>query len=145
MTQACPLSFKQIDGTVARLNALSVSFVYVLFLATNEVAFLYLLAIDFMIRLYTDKKMSPVFQISKLIERTFNLEVVMVDSGAKRVAAFFGTGFVLATALFFHLHLMTGVYVLAAIFLTCTTLELLFAYCIGCKVYFIFKKLFPGS
>ncbi len=143
MTQACPLSFKQIDGTIARLSALSVSILYVLFLFNAEVLFLYLLAADFLIRLYGDKKMSLVFQVSKGIQKTFKLEPVMVDSGAKRVAAFFGLAFVLLTALFHHLHLENAVYLLAAIFLTCTSLEFFFSYCIGCKVYFIYKKLFP--
>lgn len=142
MSQACPLTFKQIDGTIARISALFVSLGFMLFLATNEVAVLYFLAVDFMIRIYGDKRLSIIFQASLALEHLLKLESVMVDSGAKRVAAFFGLGFILLSALLFHLGLHVALYSVATVFLICTSLELFFSYCLGCKVYYIYKKIF---
>ena len=142
MSQVCPLSFKMIDGTIARIGALFVSLLFILFLVTGEVLFLYMLAVDFMLRLYGNRAFSPIYQASLAVEHLLGLEAVMVDSGAKRVAAFFGLGFVLLSVLLFHLKLDMALYSVSAIFLTCTSLELLFSYCLGCKIYFLYKKLF---
>ena len=142
MAQACPLTFKQIDGTIARISALFVSLGFLLFLATNEVTILYFLAIDFLIRIYANKRISLVYQASLALEHLFKMKIVMVDSGAKRVAAFFGLGFIVLSAVLFHLGAQNALYVVAAVFLSCTSLELFFSYCLGCKVYYIYKKIF---
>ena len=96
-----------------------------------------------MIRLYGNKNYSLVFQLSKGIKKVVGFESEMVDAGAKRLAAHFGLFFValsLASALADFDVLMQ---VTVGIFLFCLSLELLFAYCIGCKIYFIYRKFVP--
>ena len=143
MAQSCPLAFRQIDGTIARLNALSVFSLLVLFSYINNPFILVFLGADFMIRLYGNKSYSPVFQLSHLLKKVFALKTEMVDAGAKRLAAHFGLFFVflaLAATLSGATVLM---YITVGIFLFCLSLELLFAYCIGCKVYFIYRHFVP--
>ena len=143
MSQSCPLAFRQIDGTIARLNALSVFVLLSLFLVTKSPFILLFLGADFMVRLYGNKNYSLVFQLSKVIKRLVGLQSEMVDAGAKRLAAHFGLFFVtlsLASALAGFEVLMQ---VTVGIFLFCLSLELLFAYCIGCKIYFIYRKFVP--
>jgi len=143
MSQSCPLAFRQIDGTIARLNALSVFVLLSLFLATKSPLILLFLGADFMVRLYGNKNYSLVFQLSKVIKRIVGLQSEMVDAGAKRLAAHFGLFFValsLASALAGFEVLMQAT---VGIFLFCLSLELLFAYCIGCKIYFIYRKFLP--
>ena len=143
MSQSCPLAFRQIDGTIARLNALSVFVLLSLFLVTKSPFILLFLGADFMVRLYGNKNYSLVFQLSKVIKRLVGLQSEMVDAGAKRLAAHFGLFFValsLASALAGFEVLMQ---VTVGVFLFCLSLELLFAYCIGCKIYFIYRKFVP--
>ena len=130
MSQSCPLAFRQIDGTIARLNALSVFVLLAIFLVTKSPLILLFLGADFMIRLYANKNYSPLFQLSKGIKKIVGFESDMVDAGAKRLAAHFGLLFValsLAAALAGYTVLMQ---VTVGIFLFCLSLELLFAYCI---------------
>ncbi|MGE4471554.1 MAG: DUF4395 family protein [Sulfuricurvum sp.] len=43
------------------------------------------------------------------------------------------------------LGLNVAVNLIAAIFLVCASLELLFGYCVACKIYYIAKKLYPKA
>jgi len=143
MAQSCPLAFRQIDGNIARLNALSVFLLLVLFVATSQPIILAFLGTDFMIRLYGNKKFSPIFQLSKILKKLLNISSEMVDAGAKRLAAHFGLFFVALSLAAALSGITTLMYVAVGIFLFCLSLELLFAYCIGCKIYFFYRKFIP--
>ena len=143
MPKSCPLAFRQIDGAIARLNALSVLLLLSLFAYTTCSLILVFLAFDFMIRLYGNKKFSPLFQISTVIKRVLGFNAEMVDAGAKRLAAHFGLLFVLLTLAANIAGLTVLMYTVLTIFLFCLSLELLFGYCIGCKIYFIYRRFVP--
>lgn len=143
MAYSCPLAFRQIDGTIARLNAFSVFVLLSLFIVSENNLILIFLAADFTMRLYGNKAYSPLFQLSKVLKKGLGLKTDMVDAGAKRLAAHFGLFFValiLASSLSGMSTLMYGV---VAVFMFCLALELLFAYCIGCKIYFIYRQFIP--
>ncbi len=143
MAQSCPLAFRQIDGTIARLNALSVFLLLLLFVVVPNPLILLFLGIDFMIRLYGNKNFSPVFQVSKSLQKLFHFRSEMTDAGAKRLAAHFGLFFVCIALAANLVGLTIVMYGATAVFLFCLSLELLFAYCIGCKIYFIYRKFVP--
>jgi hypothetical protein len=143
MSQACPLLFRQIDGTVARINAFSVIVLVSLSLYTSQTIWLYLLGADFLIRLYGLKSFSPVNRLSMWIKQLFGLETKMTDAGAKRLAAHFGVAFVILLLISTYMQLDALKYALGALFLLCASLELLFDYCVGCKIYFLLKKIYP--
>ena len=143
MAQSCPLAFRQIDGTIARLNALSVFLLLSLFVFTTNPLILLFLGLDFMIRLYGNKKLSPIFQVSKGLKKLFRFNSEMVDAGAKRLAAHFGLFFVFFSLAANLAGLSVLMYSAVAVFLFCLLLELLFGYCIGCKIYFIYRRFVP--
>jgi hypothetical protein len=143
MAQVCPIIFRQIDGTITRLNALSVFLLLVLFIFWPNPLILLFLGIDFMIRLYGNKSFSPVFQTSKVLKKLFGFKSEMTDAGAKRLAAHFGLFFVFVTLVSSLAGVNIVTYVTIAIFLLCLGLELLFNYCIGCKIYYIYRKFVP--
>jgi len=145
MSQACPIAFRQIDGTVARINAVGVSVMLMLFLFSDQVLFLYLLAADFAMRLYGSKAYSPINRISIFIKNLFGFATKMTDAGAKRLAAQFGLLFVVLLIIAWHFNIVPMVVGVSAVFLTCIALEILFNFCVGCKIYFIIKKLFPKA
>ncbi len=143
MAQSCPLAFRQIDGTIARINALSVVLLLLLSVFIPEPLILLVLGFDFLIRLYGNRRFSPVFQVSTALKRVFGFKTVMTDAGAKRLAAHFGLFFVFAALTASLAGLTVVMYAIVAVFLFCLSLELLFAYCIGCKIYFIYRKFVP--
>lgn len=143
MPQSCPLAFRQIDGTIARINALSVFLLSLLFIFIPEPLILLVVGFDFMIRLYGNRRFSPVFQVSILVKKVLGLKPEMVDAGAKRLAAHFGLFFVFAALASDLAGLTVVMYAIVAVFLFCLSLELLFGYCIGCKIYFVYRKFVP--
>ena len=140
MAQVCPIAFREIDGTISRLNALSVSVFLIVFLITHNIWLLYFMLYDFSVRVYGNKKWSPFFNISSILKETFNMETHMVDAGAKRVAAQLGILFIILmlSASYFNWIVMANV--VAIIFLSCTVLEFFFSFCVACELYFILQK-----
>ena len=145
MAHSCPLAFRQIDGTIARINALSVFLLLLLSVVIPEPLILLFLGFDFMIRLYGNRRYSPIFQVSTLLKRVLGLKSEMVDAGAKRLAGHFGLFFVFAALVSSFAGLTVVMYAIVAVFLLCLLLELLFGYCIGCKIYFIYRKIVPEA
>ncbi len=145
MAQSCPINFQTVDSTITRLNTLSVSILLVLFLISSNPMWLYLLFADFMMRLYGCKTLSLSFQISTLLKSIFRLQDRNVDAAAKRLAAHFGLFFVLLLIATAHLQLSDFIYIVSGIFLICLITDLLFDYCVGCKVYYVLKIFFPNA
>jgi len=143
MAQQCPLLFRQVDATVTRINTLFVMIGIIGFLLSQNFIILALLIIDFMLRLYGYKHLSPIQNSSLYIQKRFNLSSKMEDAGAKRLAAFFGVGFIIAIAITSWLGFLFIVNVIAALYLICATLDLFFGFCIACKIYHITKKIYP--
>jgi hypothetical protein len=143
MSQQCPLLFRQVDATVTRINTLFVMSAIIGFLLTQNIEILILLMIDFTLRLYGYKHLSPINRLSLLIQQILSLGIKMEDAGAKRLAAFFGVGFTIALAITSLLHADAAAMLIAGIFLFCSSLDLFFGYCIACKIYYITKRIYP--
>ena len=137
MQESCPVSFKKVDGAIIRINSFWVSLGVVLFLYTNSPIWLYILFYDFSMRLYGKKIFSPLSHLSIFTKKILKIESDISDAAAKRLAAHFGLLFVFLLILTSYLELQIAIYAVASIFLFCASLELLFNYCIGCKIYFL--------
>jgi len=141
MARSCPVSFKQIDGTIARINAVYITLLIVLFLSTYNQFILYFLALDFLFRLTDYKKFSLIFILSSTTKKLFSLKTHMTDEAAKKLAATFGLIFILLMIVLNNLGLDIALTITAIILLSCSSLEMLFNYCVGCEIYHIFKKI----
>ena len=141
MAQQCPLLFRQVDATVTRINTLFVIAGVIAYLMSGIVAIIVAVMADFLLRLSGRKEISPTQNASLWIQRTFSLPPRMEDAGAKRLAGYFGAGF-MAAIVFFH-GLGWAVHAVAALYLACASLELFFGFCVGCKLYYITKKIYP--
>ncbi len=143
MAQQCPLIFRQVDATITRINTLFVMSGVIAYLVSGMVAILAVLIIDFAIRLLGYKQISPTQNVSLWIQRKLSLPVKLEDAGAKRLAAYFGVGFMGALAVFHLLGIGWAVNAIAAVYLFCAALDLFFGFCIACKLYYISKKIYP--
>lgn len=141
MAPACPIAFRRIDGTITRINSLSISLMLVAYLISSEILFIYILGIDLIIRLFINKKLSPINQMSNLIKIVIRAQTHNTDAGAKRLAAYFALGFSWAVIALHTFGLFNTANIVAVIFVSCSVTELMFNYCIGCKIYFIYKKI----
>lgn len=144
MSYTCPITFENVDSNISRLSSLLVSLFVVIYLLSLNPYILYFLAFDFYMRMFCQKNFSLVFQASKILKLTFRFSDKMVDGGSKRLAGYFGIFFVLTLVSLNHLHFDLASYTVGIIFLTCSLLDALFNYCLGCKIYFIIKKIYPS-
>jgi len=140
MAPTCPITFRQIDGTIVRINALSLSLMLLAYLFTNQIFFIYFLGADLIIRLFINKSLSPINQLSKLIKATIRAKTQNTDAGAKRLAAYFALGFSLSIIVLHSFAFVNEAKVLSAIFVLFASLEVIFNFCVGCKIYFLYKR-----
>ncbi|MCD6190196.1 MAG: DUF4395 domain-containing protein [Sulfurimonas sp.] len=144
MPNSCPLNFERVDSNVSRLSALFVASLVILYLFSSNVYILIFLALDFIIKLFLNKEFSPISMLSKQIKSLFRMKEKFADGGAKRLAGMFGLLFVFLLIIAHFLNAPFISLVVAAIFLSCSLLDLFFSYCIGCKIYFIIKRVYPA-
>ena len=141
MAPACPIAFRQIDGTVVRINSLSISLILMAYLLSSQVLLIYVLGIDVALRLFVSKGLSPINQLSRLIKALIRAKTNNTDAGAKRLASYFAFGFAWAIVVLHTFGWIEIAKIVSVIFLACSLMELFFNYCVGCKIYFIYKKL----
>lgn len=143
MSQVCPLLFRQIDSTISKISASVVMALVIVYLITMCKLILVFLILDFILRLSGKKSLSPVFLFANGAQAVFKLPVRLEDAGAKRLAAFFGLSFMVGILASDLLEWTFGIWIIAFAFMSCVVLDLLFNYCIACKVYSAFGKIFP--
>jgi len=144
MSNACPLNFTKVDSNVSRFSALVVALLVLAYLNTQNVYILVFLFVDFVLKLFLNPGISPIMMLAEFLKSTLKIKTKYADGGAKKLAGYFGLFFVTSLIIthFFHIWLLSlGI---AVIFLACSLLDVFFNYCIGCKIYFIIKKIYPN-
>ena len=111
------------------------------YLFTDMIAFVYILGIDLIIRLFINKRLSPIHQTSRLIKAAIRAKTHNTDAGAKRLAAYFAFGFSLSIIALHSFGLFNEAKALSAVFILFSSLEVVFNFCVGCKIYFIYKRI----
>lgn len=140
MAPACPIAFRQIDGTIVRINAISITLILFAYLFSTQIIFIYILGLDLIIRLFINKKFSPIQQISRFVKNIVGAKTHNTDAAAKRLAAYFALLFAWTVIILHGFDLILAAKIVSVIFVSCASLELIFNYCVGCKIYYIYKK-----
>jgi hypothetical protein len=124
-----------------RINALSLSLILGAYLISGQIALIYILGIDLIIRLFINDRLSPINQLSRIIKVAIRAKTHNTDAGAKRLASYFALGFswsIIGLHSFGFIYEAKG---LSSVFVLFSSLELFFNFCVGCKIYFIYKRL----
>ncbi len=145
MSYACPISFEKVDSTTSRISSFLVSVLVIYYLYSFNLYILYFLFLDFFMRLFCQKKFSLVHVCSQLIKKLFLLKDIDSDAAAKKLAGLFGVSFVLILLLFHQFEVgSTFSYIVGSLFILCSLLDATIDYCVGCKIYYIIKKIYPS-
>ena len=144
MSNACPLNFTKVDSNVSRFSALFVALLVLSYLATQNIYILLFLLIDFILKLFLNPGISPIMMLAEFLKSTFKIKTKYADGGAKKLAGYFGLFFVFSLIITHFLHIWLLSLGIAIVFLACSLLDVFFDYCIGCKIYFIIKKIYPN-
>ncbi|MHC3994311.1 DUF4395 family protein [Thiomicrolovo sp. ZZH C-3] len=139
MAQACPVNFTAVDNTVSRILSLLSAGVVALFFVTGAVPLLFALGADLLVRLYGNKHYSPLFQSAAALKRLMHLPAQKVDGAAKSVAGHFGLLFILLLIVAASLGLQAVLVAVASVYVLCLLMDVLFNFCVGCKVYYLYR------
>jgi hypothetical protein len=139
MAQACPINFSSVDNTVSRTVSLFSAGIVVLFIVTGHLFWLYALGTDLLVRLYGNKQYSPLFRAAVGLKRILRLPSHKVDGAAKKVAGHFGLLFIVLQIMTVSLGLHYTFGAIAAVYLLCLLMDVAFNFCVGCKVYYLYR------
>ncbi len=139
MPISCPISQKRVDTQMVRAISVLISITAILFLLTSNIFLAYLLLIDFSLRLFRKNNFSPFFQLSLVILRLLNIQPRLSDEAPKRFALYLGWGMSIMIVLFVAFGAAKLAAVFIAILFFCSSLEMFFEFCVGCKVYHYLK------
>ncbi len=140
-SKSCPISLIRVDANIARIGAFYVALFLLVFLVSHEVLFIYFLTLDFATRIFLKKEFSLIYTLASFTKKLLHLETSMIDAAPKKLAMFFGLAFVSAILVANFFSLTALIYLLSGVLLGCVVLEVLFSYCLGCEIYYLYKKI----
>ncbi|OGI01305.1 MAG: hypothetical protein A2Y25_00915 [Candidatus Melainabacteria bacterium GWF2_37_15] len=145
MNEVCPISSIKINEKVARLNALFVITSILIFIFTPIKWIIFFLILDFGLRAANKGKYSLIAFLSRSLADVLKLKPEMVDATPKFFAAGMGFVFCILIAALYFVGLSFFANFAAVMLMFFASLELVFGYCVGCKVYALicrFKVIF---
>ncbi len=144
MKNSCPLNFVKVDSNIARFSSLFVALLVLWYLYSTNLFILYFLAFDFIMKLFLNPGISPITMLATFLKGIFKIQDKFTDGGAKKLAGFFGLFFVFLLIVSHYLDIWAVSLGIAIVFLSCSLLDVFFNFCIGCKIYYIIKKIYPN-
>lgn len=137
----CPVDFVQINENKARVVALFVIALVVLFLVTAQWPVMAVLLVDFLLRSLNLNSYSPLAIVAGAAIKVFSIKNKPVDRAPKRFAAFVGVVFSAAILVTSILEITYIVNILAGVLILFAALESFFGFCAGCHVYSFLKRI----
>lgn len=141
-TEACPISLQEVDKHVIKLYSSFVFIVLVYSLFQPFLLGLVLIMIDFSIRVFFGVKYSPLCILLTKILKITTIQPVLVDSGRKKIAAQVGlilSVFINLSYVFYQPFIAV---ILTSAFIFAIALDIIFNYCLACKLQTLFNKFF---
>lgn len=136
MSPSCPISNKRIDTNLVRVISFQVLLFTVIFSVTHMGIFIYIVLFDFMMRVFRQERFSPFWLSARSLLTHWNTVPKYTDESPKRFALYLGlitTAAITVLALLGYFKAATFV---ALVLIICAFLEVLFDFCIGCKIYY---------
>lgn len=143
MSPACPISHETVDERAARLCAILVLVIVGLSLALRSPWPASLLALDFGLRGFGARRLSPLGRLSRGLVAAMGRRPKPVNAGPKAFAAKLGVGFSLAVTLAMLFGRVPLAWAAGVPFGLCALLEGAFGLCVGCHIYQVWQRLRP--
>lgn len=135
MVKICPISSKQINENISRMNALfTVVFSFAYFITSSNII-LGIIFLDFLLRNLFEGRFNPIILVNRYITESVLLKINLINAGPKIFAARIGlilSGISLILSLFTLEHAVLVPVVILGFF---SFLEGVFGICVACKLY----------
>ena len=138
----CPISDKQIDENVARMNAAFAFALIVIFGLSQSIIPVIFLAVDFLLRSTGLSIYSPLGLMSRRIVLALDINKSQINAGPKIFAARLGLFMTTLIALLMVFNATWTAFLLAGILALFSFLEAAFSICVACEIYpYLYKYL----
>jgi len=148
MVKICPISERNVNENVSRLNSFFTLLFAGLFIASGSFWFLCVLLIDFLLRLLNEGKLSPVIRLSTYLLDILKARKVLINAGPKIFASRIGLMLSVASFVFLIAGFPIAAAITAGILAFFSFLEFAFGLCVACKIYpyaLVLNDFFPGK
>jgi hypothetical protein len=131
----CPISTDRVDENVTRIVSFVMAAFFLAGIILKSYILVFLIAVDFAVRAFTNGKYSVIRSISKSIAGLLKLKSKPIDAAPKKFAAGMGMVMSALTGVLLFFGNFTAAYLIGAVLIFCAFLEGAFALCIGCHIY----------
>ena len=135
MSPSCPISNRRIDSNMVRFISAEIAITVIFLLLTQHIIFALLLLVDFSFRILRLKEYSPFSIVAFYVLKNMDISPRMSDEAPKRFALYLGWSMTILMTFFALLGYGHSVAALAWILLTCSLMEAVFEFCVGCTLY----------
>ncbi len=140
--EACPISYTQVDKHLIKAYSSTVLLVLVASLIFDFHLGLYLISMDFMIRVFIGIKYSPLCTLLTRMLRITPLKPLLVNAGTKKIAAQVGLAFSVLINISYFMAWVIAAKLLSLMFIAAISVDLIFDYCLACKLQSLYLKFF---
>ncbi len=140
--EACPVSYQQVNRNLIKAYSSIVLIVLVYTLMTHQYWAMYLISLDFFIRVFAGIKYSPLCNLLTAMMKITSLKPVLVNAAIKKIAAKVGLIFAIGVCAF-HLagyEFLSDIFIY--MFMFAISLDLVFNYCLACKLQSLYLSYF---
>jgi hypothetical protein len=141
MAHICPIEGTKINEPTVRIVALFIAITSMLGAWFQSPVIFFFLAFDFYVRGFGKKQWSLFRYMAIHTVTILDVKEKLIDAGGKKFAAKIGFTLSVLLTLSSILQWSIAVYTLGSILVLCATLESVLAFCVGCEIYSLYKKL----
>ena len=148
MVKICPISERNVNENVSRLNSSFTLAFAVLFILTGSFWYLCAMLVDFALRLFSQGKLSPVIKLNAYLLEVFRIRKVLINAGPKIFASRIGLLLTTVSLVFWIFGFISAATITAGILAFFSFLEFAFGLCVACKIYpyaLALNDLLPGK
>ena len=135
MVEYCPITQERVDEKVIRINAFFVFSLIVAYAISGFNLLMYIVLVDFAIRVFLGVKNSPVCKTIKYGLHISGANQDLINAGPKKLASKVGLIFSVLIVLFQTFDMEIAKNIVLYMFIAATFLEVFFKFCLVCKMY----------
>jgi len=135
MSLSCPISGRRIYSNLVRFISVEIAITTLLLLFTHQLLFALILLADFLFRVLRLTTYSPFAIIASCTLKSMHIVPRLSDEAPKRFALYLGWSMTTLLTLFMFFGYGHAVTAIALILLSCSLMEALFEFCVGCTLY----------
>ncbi len=140
--QVCPVNYKRVNVYLIKFYSTIVAALLMMFLLADWRIPMYVLAVDFSIRVLFGVRYSPLCRGLGLVLDYLQVKPREIDASTKQFAARVGMTFSVGVALLIWTGALTAAKVLATVFLVAVLSEVMLDFCIACWMESVWKSYF---